>query len=224
LQTFPKNTKIDRIITRLLNEGGVQPTDQIVWRLKEYFETLHFWNQRVNLSGIKSIDELILKHLGDTLTLLPFIPPRTIHCLDLGTGAGVPGLILKILRPELEMYLVDAVRKKVSFLKTIIARLGLRGIYPLHARITKARGVPEGPETGFDLIVSQAVTSIETFSEIARPLLSSDGMVISMKGINVQEEIKGTRQTLQEKGWEVEIRQTTTPLTNWKRYLIILKV
>ncbi|HID98092.1 MAG TPA: 16S rRNA (guanine(527)-N(7))-methyltransferase RsmG, partial [Thermodesulfobacteriaceae bacterium] len=142
--------------------------------------------------------------------------------LDVGTGAGVPGLILKLLRPDLEIVLADAVRKKVSFLNAVIAFTGLRGIWAEHGRIGDA-GIPgRVPIGGFDLVVSQAVTTVEGLVDIAGPMLSQKGIIISMKGPGAEEELKDKKELLQSRGWEIIVRMTRSAVRGYDRRLVLI--
>jgi 16S rRNA (guanine527-N7)-methyltransferase len=212
------------LVTRILREGGFVPSPGIVENLCAYLEGLDAWNRRMNLTGLKDVGEMAVKHVGDTLTLTAALPPSTRTVLDIGTGAGVPGLVLKLLRPDLEIVLVDSIRKRISFLKTVIAVMGLEGVWAEQGRVGTERGVPHGrPEGGFDVIVSQAVGSIDELARMACPLLARQGVVILMKGPKAAGELEAKRDELVGKGWGVELMETRVPVTGHVRNLILLR-
>ncbi len=212
------------IIEHLLKDtGGAWPC-QAADQLNIYLEELHQWNAVVNLTGIRSRQEMALKHIGDTLVLAKWLPADKGSVLDIGTGAGVPGLILKILRPDLELVLVDAVRKKISFLKNVIARLGLTRIQAEHLRIGdgQAPGIM-GRRHGFDCIVSQAIGSIVYLARLAGPLMSGRSIVVAMKGPKGMEELEHSAKALDELGFRARPIEALQPLTGLKRTLIVME-
>ncbi len=162
-------------------------------------------------------------HLGDTVLLFKALPEGTKTVLDIGTGAGVPGLLLKILAPELEVVLTDAVRKKVSFLKSVIIKLGLEGVWAEHGRVGDRDFPAQRPTEGFDLIVSRAVGRIDMLLELALPLLSSSGVVVAMKGPEGARELKDVRDLIQKLGLEVEVTEERLPILGHRRNLIFFR-
>jgi len=206
-----------------LQEGGVKPSGELITNLGIYLGELYSWNQRINLTGLKTMEEMAVKHVGDTLTLIRFLPEGVHHVLDIGTGPGVPGLILKLFRPDLEIVLIDAIRKKVSFLNTVIAIIGLTGIQAEHCRVGP-KDIPRHlPHEGFDVIVSQAVGPLDELARMARPLLSANGLVIAMKGPKVDEKLEEKMGYLQRHGWKIGIIKTQTPVSSFQRNLVILR-
>ncbi|MDL1960774.1 MAG: 16S rRNA (guanine(527)-N(7))-methyltransferase RsmG [Deltaproteobacteria bacterium] len=206
-----------------MQEGGITPSGELVTSLRVYIEELHSWNQHTNLTGLKTMEEMAIKHIGDTLTLIRVLPEDVHHVLDIGTGPGVPGFILKLFRPDLEIVLVDAVRKKVSFLNTMIAKIGLKGIWAEHCRVSPKDIPRHSPPEGFDIIVSQAVGPLDELARMARPLMSANGLVIAMKGPKIDEELEGKIGYLQRHGWKTSIIKTQTPVGSFRRNLIMLR-
>ena len=206
-----------------MQQGGVTPSGELITNLRVYLGELYSWNQRINLTGLKTMEEMAIKHVGDTLTLIRFLPEGVHHVLDIGTGPGVPGFILKLFRPDLEIVLIDAIRKKVSFLNTVIAIIGLTGIQAEHCRVSP-KDIPRHlPPEGFDVIVSQAVGPLDELASMARPLLSPNGLVIAMKGPKVDEELEGKMGYLQRHGWKTGIIKTQTPVSSFRRNLVMLR-
>ena len=222
MPTCLANQNIKPLLHELLKEGGITPSEELITNLEVYLGELYSWNQRINLTGLKTIEEMALKHIGDTLTLIRFLPKGVHHVLDIGTGPGVPGLILKLFRPDLEIVLIDAIRKKVSFLNTVIAIIGLTDIWAEHCRMSPKDIPRHFPPESFDVIVSQAVGPLDELARMARPLLSPNGLVIAMKGPKADEELEGKMGYLQRHGWKAGIIKTKTPVSSFQRSLVIL--
>lgn len=170
-------------LEKCLAEGSVKLdlalSPEVVHRLGLLAEELLRWNARVNLTAVTREEEVAEKHLLDSLAVLPELSGAK-SLLDLGAGAGFPGLPLKVLRPELEMTLVDSVGKKVGFMKHAIARLGLAGARALHQR---AAGEParEGLPT-VDVVISRALMEVGEWTRLAAPYAVSGGRVVAMLG------------------------------------------
>lgn len=152
---------------------------------ERYLELLLKWSRTYNLTAITDPEEIRVKHFEDSLSLLPFLPSAG-RLLDIGTGAGFPGIPIKIERPDLEVVLLDSQRKKISFCAEVIRRLGLQKISACHGRA-------EDPKTikalgFFEAAISRALFSIPDFLKIAKPYLQPGGIAIAMKGENWMEE------------------------------------
>lgn len=211
------------VFVRLSAESGFAITDRTAGDLCVYLHELENWNKRMNLTGITGLEEMAIKHVGDTILLALHLPVRIRYMIDIGTGAGVPGLILKIIRRDLDVVLVDSVRKKVSFLKYLIARLGLCGVWAEHGR-AGMDGVPaHRPEAGFDLAVSQAVGPIDELVDMAGGLLSRDGVIISLKGARGAHEAGVFKERLLEMGWDARPVKAFAPVSRQMRHLIFMK-
>lgn len=214
---------IKSLLHDLLQEGGVTPSEELITNLEIYLKELYSWNQHINLTGLKTMEEMAIKHIGDTLTLIRFLPDDTHHVLDIGTGPGVPGLILKLFRPDFEIVLIDAIRKKVSFLNAVIAIIGLKGIWAEHCRVNLEDIPRHLPLEGFDVIVSQAVGPLDELARMAGHLLSANGLVIAMKGPKVDKELEEKMGYLQRHEWKTNIIRTQTPVGSFRRNLIMLR-
>ena len=136
------------------------------------------WNQKINLTAIDAPMDMAVKHFLDSIISCPYITPGS-RLLDVGSGAGFPGIPIKVMIPSLDMTLVDATRKKVSFLNHVIRRLHLDCIGAIHSRIEDM-----GPERHgkFDIIVCRAFSNLTDFIEKSLPLLAPDGMMMAFKG------------------------------------------
>jgi len=165
-----------------LPELSERVTEQLLW----FHEELQRWNRRHNLTAITVPEEAVEKHLLDALTLLPLLQ-GVATMLDLGSGAGLPGLVLKMARPDLQLLSVDAVAKKIRFQRHVIRHLGLAGVRAEARRIESLAADPA--LTGaFDLIVFRALGRLEEFLPLALPCLSANGSIIAMKGADGETE------------------------------------
>lgn len=157
-------------------------------RLLRYFLELKRWSQKVNLIARGTGDEDILeKHFLDSLTILPFLNGKNPHLLDIGTGAGFPGLVCKVAMPELRVTLVEPRLKRVSFLRHIIRTLALEDIVVLECRVEDEVALPS--EGGFSHICSRAVSDIKVFLGMCSRFAKPETKVICMKGPKWKEEL-----------------------------------
>ena len=153
-----------------------EATQQALWA---YATTLLKWNEKVNLTAITRPNEVVEKHLVDSLAVLPEITGKTM--LDLGAGAGLPGIPLALVLPELEVTLVDTVGKKVAFMKNAVAAVGLAGrVKPIHARAEGSPGAEGLPRA--ELLISRAFMDVGPWLQLARHYLLPGGRVVSMLG------------------------------------------
>jgi len=180
---------------------------------------LRKWNRVINLTTITSEQEIIVKHLLDSLTVVPLIP-NGARVLDLGSGGGFPGVPLALVRPDLCVTSVDATLKKIHFQRHIVRLLGLANLNPLHARGELLAGNHAGR---FDVILSRAFSSLPDFVAPAQPLLASDGIIIAMKGKNGEEEAAATGLFLEKRRLALrEVHRLRLPFSNDQRTLVVI--
>ena len=170
----------------LLQEGavilGVQLPPPASEQFRRYLEELRRWNARVNLTGLKTERDIIVKHFLDSLAVLPFLGDAA-SLADLGSGAGFPGLALKLVRPEMALTLVEARAKKAAFLEYLASLLQLEGVEVAQAHLTPALARKWGPR--FDAVTSRAAFPLARFLELAAPLLLPGGRALALKGPNL---------------------------------------
>ena len=143
------------------------------------------WNQKINLTAIESPMDMAIKHFLDSIIPFSYITPGS-RLLDVGSGAGFPGIPLKVMLPSLNVILVDATRKKVSFLNHVIQQLHLSDISAVHSRVENLQQQREGE---FDMIVCRAFSSLNGFVEKSLPLLAPDGLLMAFKGKNLKPDL-----------------------------------
>ncbi|HHO68664.1 MAG TPA: 16S rRNA (guanine(527)-N(7))-methyltransferase RsmG [Gammaproteobacteria bacterium] len=161
---------------------GVTLPPAAVDALAAYLALLHKWNRAYNLTAVRDPRDMVVRHVLDSLALLPFL--RGTRLLDVGTGAGLPGLVLAVARPELAVTLLDSSAKKLRFVRQAAAELGLANTGVVQARMQEYR-----PEQSFDMVVSRAVASLKDLYLQSRHLLAPGGRMLFMKGALPETEI-----------------------------------
>ncbi len=187
-----------------------------------YMNLLLEWNEKMNLTAITEPNEVILKHFIDSLTISKYIEDDPT-VIDMGTGAGFPGIPLKIVREDINITLVDSLNKRIKFLDEVIDKLDLQNIETVHARAEEfGRGVKYREK--FDYATSRAVANLSILAEYLIPLVKIKGKVISMKGSTVDEEIENSRKAINVLGGKISgIDEFDLPDSDIKRNIIIIE-
>lgn len=168
---------------------SLQLTNQQICQFLHYYEMLVEWNQVMNLTGITEYGEVMKKHFIDSLSLVKIYDTfRECSVIDVGTGAGFPGLALKIAFPQLQITLLDSLNKRIRFLDAVIAELGLEGVTAVHGR-AEDYARPDKLREQFDLCVSRAVANLSSLSEYCLPFVKTGGCFVSYKSEKVSEEL-----------------------------------
>ena len=204
-----------------LKKINIEITDTQLNQLKKYYELLVEYNKVMNLTGITEEEQVYLKHFYDSLTLTKVIDPTKEETLcDVGTGAGFPGLVIKILFPNLKVTLVDSLNKRIDFLKTVINELKLKDIEAKHAR---AEEFAQTNREKYDIVTSRAVAPLNILLEYNIPLLKENKYFIAYKGI-ISQEIINSGHALRELNAKVEkIEEFLLPIEQSNRTLILIK-
>ena len=203
-----------------LKKLNIEVTPLMLERLEKYYNLLIEYNQKINLTRITEKQDVYLKHFYDSITLIKAIDlNQNLKVCDIGTGAGFPGLVLKIVFPNLQITLVDALNKRINFLNIVIKELNLKNINTVHDRAEIF--IRKNNET-YDLITCRAVSKLNIISELCISGLKINGYFIPMKA-NIDEEIKNTKY-LQTLGAKIEnIITFKLPKQDINRNLIIIK-
>ena len=190
-------------------------------QLEEYYKLLIEWNEKINLTAITEQEEVYLKHFYDSLTIVKVIDLNKVESLcDIGTGAGFPGLVLKILFPHLKVTLVDSLNKRLLFLDKVISVLNLKNIETIHMR---AEDFSRVNREKFDVVTARAVASLPTLLEICLPSVKINGYFISLKG-NVIEELKTSEKALKELDATIIKHESfLLPKENSNRTILLIK-
>ncbi len=176
-----------------------------------YLTELKKWNKAYNLTSLRTDEEIIVKHFLDSLLYLKAIPGGNVSVMDVGSGAGFPGIPIKIIRPDITMYLLEPSRKKASFLLYMIKTLGLDGAEVIEKRIEEIGSLT------VDIAVTRALFRVRDFYRKASSHVRKGGLLILSKGPRVTEEIKETRDI------DLEVLPLTLPVARIKRFVVVIK-
>jgi 16S rRNA (guanine527-N7)-methyltransferase len=181
-----------KLLQQLAVAADIHLHEKSLWLLGKFAAELLAWNEKTNLTAITAPAEVAEKHMLDSLIPGKFIqsalPTGALTLLDIGSGGGFPGIPLKIFMPEIRVTMVDSVRKKINFLKYAILTLKLDGIDAIHARVEDlARQTAFSG--GFDVVISRAFTALDRFVMLAVPFIKPGGIIIAMKGKEIQKEL-----------------------------------
>lgn len=187
-----------------------------------YTKLLLEWNEKINLTAITEPDDIITKHFIDSLTINKYVNKNS-KIIDVGTGAGFPGIPLKIIEDSYDITLLDAINKRLNFLNDVIIKNNLKNIQTIHYRAEEA-GKNKLYRESFDIATSRAVAALNVLVEYLLPLVKVGGKCICMKGSNVKEEIKEAQNAIKMLGGEIEqIEEFLLPGTDIRRTIIIIK-
>ncbi len=192
---------------------------------ENYRQTLLEWNQRVNLTGITDPTEIVSKHFLDSLSVYQAMSkiPRPFSLIDVGSGAGFPGLPLKIALPDIRLTLLESTAKKTTFLNHVVEILGLSDVIVLTARAEEA-GQHHDHRQRYDVAVARAVAALPILVEYTLPLVKIGGMVILQKGQNPTAEVKAAAQAIGILGGKVQqIMPVTVPNLDAERHFVIIE-
>ena len=204
----------EEIFVNYLKELNIEITPEKLEQLNKYYNLLIEWNEKINLTSITTKEDVYLKHFYDSLTLNKSIDLNSVSTLcDIGTGAGFPGLVLKIMFPHLKITLLDSLNKRTEFLKLVITELNLTDIEVINSRAEEYKN-----REFFDIVTARAVAPLNILLELATPI--SKKYVILMKA-NCEEELKNTKNLYKELSLELESKEEfLLPFENSKRTII----
>ena len=202
---------------KYLEELNIYPTQDQLNKLDKFYHLLIEWNEKINLTRIVDEKDVYLKHFYDSLTITKEIDLSKVNTLcDVGTGAGFPGIVLKIMYPNLKVTLIDSLLKRVNYLNEIIKELELNDIKAIHTR-------GEDYKDKFDVVTSRAVANIQTLVTFTMHLVDKDGVFIAMKG-NIDNELTiSVKKNISKKYKIVKINKFKLPIEESDRSLVVIK-
>ncbi len=192
-------------------QSGIELTEEQLVQFQQYQDLLLEWNQKINLTAITDPEEIALKHFADSFSAVPFLMEAfgqrakrfpDLSLIDVGTGAGFPGIPLKIAYPDLSVTLMDSLNKRIAFLDTIVKSLSLRDCATLHSRAEDGSKEPACREK-FDIAIARAVAGMPVLCEYCLPYVKVDGIFAAMKS-NVKEELDTAKYAIRLLGGEIE--------------------
>lgn len=222
------DNRLDDFQTQL-QEFDIELNDVQLQQFMRYYELLVEWNSFMNLTAITEFHEVLTKHFVDSLSIVKAIDLKNAggnqiqKVIDIGTGAGFPGIPLKIVFPDLKITLLDSLNKRIKFLNEVISELGMKDIEALHGR-AEDYAKPDQRREQYDLCVSRAVANLATLSEYCIPYVKRDGYFISYKSEKSAEELSEAKKAIQILGGCIDKQvELTLPNSEIYRNLVVIK-
>lgn len=210
-----------KILNSYLKELNIELNEIQTKQLYKYMNLLIEWNNKINLTAIIKPEEIILKHFVDSLTISKYVNNNS-SVIDVGTGAGFPGIPLKIYRTDLKVTLVDSLNKRLNFINTIIEELELKNVVTVHARAEEI-GKNKLYREQFDVVTSRAVANLSTLSEYLIPLAKINGKCLCMKGSEIEEELLNAKKAIDVLGGKIDkIEKFELPKSDIKRNVVLI--
>jgi len=206
---------------------GINLNKEQIKIFSQYLELLIQWNQKINLTSLKTPQEIIIKHFLDSISCIKvfdkYIDIEGISIIDVGTGAGFPGIPIKIVCPSISLSLLEARKKKTIFLEKIVEEMNFQRVEILNGRAEAFGKCPDYREK-YDIALSRAVALLSTLSEYCLPLIRVGGLFVAQKGRSYKEEIDKALKTVQLLGGElIGVENVRIPFINQERYLLVIK-
>lgn len=205
----PQYVKLQPQLQQALSELKLLLSDEQQLQLLYYLQQLLFWNKAYNLTAIKDDQQALIKHIFDSLSIVPFLPAGDL--LDIGTGAGLPAVIVAICQPQRTVTALDSNQKKIRFIKQVASELGLKNLTPVASRIEAHTGT-------YQVITSRAFASLVDFVTHSQSKLADNGIICAMKGVEPVDEIQALHNE-----WQINTQVLTVPQLHESRHLIYLQ-
>ncbi|MEC0243880.1 16S rRNA (guanine(527)-N(7))-methyltransferase RsmG [Paenibacillus dokdonensis] len=214
---------IQKAFTQRLHEKGIEISASQLDQFETYFKELVLWNEKMNLTGITDREQVYTKHFFDSITLAFYVDIKNMKTMaDIGSGAGFPGIPLKICFPHLQLTIIDSLNKRINFLKHIVQETGLEHVELLHGRAEDWAQKP-GHRDSYDLVTARAVAKLAVLNEFCLPYVKVGGVFAAMKGSNPDVEVKEASHSLKElKGKLHRVENFVLPVEESERHIIII--
>ena len=214
--------EFNEIFNKYLKDLNIKLDEEQIKKFYIYMNLLIDWNEKINLTSIIKPEEMILKHFIDCLTIAKYIEENS-ELIDMGTGAGFPGIPLKIYRNDLKIVLADSLNKRLNFLNEVIDTLKLDSIETIHTRAEEL-GKNKKYREQFDIATSRAVANLATLSEYLIPFVKVGGKCICMKGADIDEELNNAKKAVEVLGGKILKKDIfKLPQSDLKRSVIIME-
>ena len=192
------------ILRQGIEDFGIEASDKMLADFQKYKEILVEWNQKMNLTGIEDEKEVFIKHFLDSVSAVTkgYIK-NGMSLIDVGTGAGFPGLPIAIMNPNVEVTLLDSLNKRINYLNIVVRELGLKNVTTIHSRAEDGARKQELREK-FDVATSRAVANMAVLSEFCMPYVRKGGYFVALKGPSIDEELKNAGNAIKTLGGELK--------------------
>lgn len=195
-------SEFEKIFIEEAQKINIELDKNQIEKFYKYMDLLIEWNEKINLTAITNRKDIIVKHFIDSLTIQRYLSDA-VNIIDVGTGAGFPGIPIKIINPNLKVVLVDSLNKRINFLQDVIKKLNLDNIEVIHAR-AEDLGQNKKYREAFDIVTSRAVANMSVLSEYLLPLARVNGKCICMKGSDIEEELENSKYAINLLGGKIE--------------------
>lgn len=208
---------------QLLQRKGIELTAEQLSQFEQYYQELVAWNEKMNLTGITERDQVYMKHFYDSISLAFYVNMNNItNIADIGSGAGFPGIPLKICFPHLKLTIVDSLNKRISFLQHVSDSIGLKDVQLIHGRAEDIARKSEHRDS-YDLVTARAVARLSLLNEFCLPFARKDGVFAAMKGNDPAEELAEAKFSLKElRGKVSRVEAFQLPVEESARHIVLI--
>lgn len=215
--------QIQESFTKRLHDKGITIDSSQLDQFETYYKELVSWNEKMNLTGITEREQVYTKHFYDSVSLAFYVNMNNVKTIaDIGSGAGFPGIPLKICFPHLKLTIIDSLNKRINFLQHIVQETGLEYVQLLHGRAEDWARKPEHRDH-YDLVTARAVAKLAVLNEFCLPYVRVGGIFAAMKGSSPDEEIKEASHSLKElKGKLQRVERFTLPVEDSERHIVVI--